>query len=284
MAADHTNTSSTATVEADLYRVGATAAPVLGGFGGVTDADLARYDQQGFLAIANAFSPREVEDAAAAVDAIFRDPARASMVTYEAGVKPEDFASAEERYAAARKVFNFLGSGDDDGLSAMARHPGMLGLVERLLEGPAEVYQDMALLKPAYRGREKPWHQDHAYFRVPTDTRVVGVWIALDEATVENGCMHVMPGWHRKGPVVHFARRDWQLCDDDVEGTSCTAVPLQPGGCLVFDSYLPHGTPTNRSPRGRRSVQYHYCPRGARRVSNEDRMTVFGSEGKDVSC
>ena len=56
----------------------------------------------------------------------------------------------------------------------------------------------MALLKPP-RGREKPWHQDHAYFNLPLDTPIVGVWIALDEATPENGCMHVIPGSHREG-------------------------------------------------------------------------------------
>ncbi|WP_269542094.1 phytanoyl-CoA dioxygenase family protein [Cerasicoccus fimbriatus] len=39
-------------------------------------------------------------------------------------------------------------------------------------------------------GREKPWHQDKAYFDFPLNDRVVGVWIALGEATVANGCMH----------------------------------------------------------------------------------------------
>ena len=49
-------------------------------------------------------------------------------------------------------------------------------------------------------GREKPWHQDKAFFEIDVTSPVVGVWIALDEATPDNGCMHVIPGSHLEGP------------------------------------------------------------------------------------
>ena len=147
-----------------------------------------------------------------------------------------------------------------------------------------ELFQDQALLKPPLIGREKPWHQDNAYFNLPPETAVVGVWIALDEATPENGCMYVIPGSHRQGPVVHFKRRDWQICDTDVAAADAWTVPLQPGGCLLFQGLLHHGTPPSRSPQRRRALQFLYKPASATQIAAEQRLAIFGSEGKDVTC
>ena len=114
--------------------------------------------------------------------------------------------------------------------------------------------------------------------------RIIGVWIALDETTIENGCMHVLPGGHRDGPQIHFKRRDWQLCDTDMLNKPCTAVPLKPGGLMFFDSLLPHGTPINQSNKRRRALQFHYAPKDATKDAEEQRLNLFGAEGKNVEC
>jgi phytanoyl-CoA hydroxylase len=145
------------------------------------------------------------------------------------------------------------------------------------------MFQDMALLKPPGGGREKPWHQDNAYFDIEPGTPIVGVWIALDPATAENGCMHVVPGSHREGPMVHFRRRDWQICDDQVDGGRGTMIPLPAGGALFFDGLIHHGTSANRTSRRRRAVQLHYVPAGTAR-SSDGRLEISGSAGKDVTC
>ncbi len=70
-----------------------------------------------------------------------------------------------------------------------------------LIGSNIKLLQSMALLKPPHTG-SKAWHQDNAYFRLqPPD--VVGVWVALDRATVANGCMHVVAGSHRDGIADH---------------------------------------------------------------------------------
>src|SRR5690606_10525792 len=121
------------------------------------------------------------------------------------------------------------------------------------------------------------------------DTPVVGAWIALDAATLDNGCMRVLERAHKEGPIHHWKRRDWQICDRDIyekhgQPYRVLGVPLEPGGVLLFDGMLPHGTPHNSSPQRRRAVQYHYYPVDTQKVSKEDRMSVFGTEGKDVEC
>ena len=72
--------------------------------------------------------------------------------------------------------------------------------------------------------------------------------------------------------------------DDHPDLSRDVVVPLDPGGLLLFDGLVHHGTPANRSNLQRRALQYHYIPRGTRRTSQEERMSVFGSEGKDVEC
>ena len=96
--------------------------------------------------------------------------------------------------------------------------------------------------------------------------------------------MRVLPGQHRAGPVTHFQRRDWQICDKEMTGARPVAVPLRPGGLMLFDGLLPHGTPTNSSPYRRRAVQFHYAPDSAQKTTTEERVAIFGSEGKNVTC
>lgn len=107
----------------------------------------------------------------------------------------------------------------DERLRAIAEHRGLRAIVERMLGGPAQLIQDMALIKPPHGGREKPWHQDKAYFDYPVGTPVVGIWIALDAATVENGCMHVFRAHIARGRLRiswcgtgSFAMRTWKGC------------------------------------------------------------------------
>ena len=253
-------------------------------FDAVEEAAIAGYHEDGFLVVRQGFTPEEV------------DAARAALLELIAGSRP-DFAhiefeaaaqellptlSPEQRQDAVRKLMHF---GDvDPRLHAVAAHPKLLGVVSRLLQAVPNRFQDMALLKPPKLGREKPWHQDLAYFELPLGTRVVGAWIALDPATLENGCMHLLRGGHRQGPRLHFQRRDWQICDTEMAGRGSVAVPLEPGGLLLFDGLLPHGTPHNHSSHRRRALQFHYAPEGTEKVTAEERLAVFGSEGKEVSC
>lgn len=268
----------------DLYDYSALADGV-NGFAAVDDAALAQYHEQGFLAIHNAFTSDEVSAAIQGLtDLVAGKRPDFHVIQYQTRVRDRlTELTLEEKLDNIRKLGTFTEY--DERLKAVAHHPQLLAVLRKLLDAEPEMFQSMALIKPP-NGREKPWHQDHAYFDLPPSTRVVGVWIALDPALVENGCMRVMPGWHRRGAFTHFQIRDWQLCDDQSASfkAECVAVPLQPGGCLLFDSYLPHGTPANQSAQRRKALQFHYQPAGTQKIAPEHRLSVFGSEGKDVSC
>lgn len=168
-------------------------------------------------------------------------------------------------------------------LMAAAMKPEMIAVIERMAGEKVILFQDMAMIKPA-GGREKPWHQDHAYFNFPVETKIVGAWIALGQVTPENGCMFVVAGGHLTGPRIHFRKRDWQLCDTEIAPQTKLALPMGPGDVLLFSAKLPHGTPTNRTQDHRWALQYHYVPQSAQPSDVSVRLAAFGSEGKDVTC
>lgn len=256
--------------------------------GGVKSLDdvgpeqLREYQQRGFLVVENALTANEVAQSTETLDRLIDQKWKGTLL--EAGTdQGPDQLTPDQRRDRVRKLAFYGTDATDCGL--LVDHPGLIRVVRLLMNGrDPQLFQTMALLKPPRVGREKPWHQDHAYFDLDLGDRIVGIWIALDEATIENGCMQLLDGGHRLGPRLHWKRRDWQICDTEMMGKTSVAVPLKPGGALFFDSLLPHGTPTNHSPNRRRAMQFHYAPADGKAVPTESRLAVFGTEGKDVTC
>ena len=122
------------------------------------------------------------------------------------------------------------------------------------------------------------WHQDE--FFIPTrDRSLTAVWIALDDATVENGCLWVLPGSHRRGVIYPAREQDDPRFDCTTESydfpySDDEAVPVEipAGTALVFNGYLLHRSLENSGRHGyRRALANHYmsaesCCRGARRA------------------
>lgn len=270
----------------DLYQRGRTGR-MLDSVQDVTAEEVQAFARDGYLAVGEVLDAEDIDQVLGALASVLADPGDA-IVQYEAwgdDARGDDAAPqiGVERMDLVRKFMSF--TAENARLQALARDERILGVVRRLCGSEdLSMIQDMALLKPPGGGREKPWHQDNAFFAYEPGTPIVGVWIALDPATPENGCMHVIPGSQAEGPAPHFRRRDWQLCDTDVDRARDTTVPLPAGGALFFHGLLKHGTPANHTSLRRRAVQFHYVPADTVHVSDQRRLDIFGSEGKDVTC
>jgi len=139
-----------------------------------------------------------------------------------------------------------------------AFHAQMVAIAKQLIGPDLSLAQSMTLMKSPGVSTPKAWHQDNAYFRLdPPD--VVGFWIAGDEATVENGCMHLVPGSHQHGIVEHAGEGDAYGIVEVPPDDKVIAIPLNPGDALIFHGEVQHYTPANLTNRRRRSVQYHYA-------------------------
>jgi phytanoyl-CoA hydroxylase len=256
-----------------LYRTPHVVEP-LDDLGAVGEEEVRRYRADGYLAIRRGVTAEAVEDLMAGLAALAR-PGSPVDVQYEKWAEDRfDQLSPDQRLDATRKFMSFAQY--DARLEAVAQDLTIMSVVEVLLGDQPRMFQDMALIKPPGGGREKPWHQDNAYFHLVPGTPIVGVWIALDEATLDNGCMRVIPGSHREGPVRHAFLRDLQICDGDVPIERGVAVPLPPGGLLLFDGLLQHGTPTNLTRTRRRALQFHYTVDAAVSTSDDEHRTTFG--------
>lgn len=270
---------------ANLYQVEGIINDGIKGLENVNEDDIQFFRDHGYLIIHDAFTLSEVDKALHdLVELIAGNVPDFTGIHYEA--KARDVLEnivGEARQDVVRKLAYFVNYAPD--LKALSDHPKLLTALRKIIGEEPDMFQDMALIKPPRIGREKPWHQDFAYFNLPQGTQVVGVWIALDEATIDNGCMHIIPGTHLEGPHIHFQRRDWQICDTDVQINRCMAVPLKPGSCLFFDGLLHHGTPPSQSDKRRRAVQYHYKPSSINMFNDStERLKIFGEDGKDVYC
>jgi len=263
-----------------LYRFDAIAEDRLPRLESWGDDVVRRFWEQGYLVVEQALSAEEVRQASEAIDDILSGASQGSKIQF---VRPRsELRTSDEAIKAARKIYEY--ADHEPRLGRLVRHGKLLAALERLFGEPARPIQDMALLKPPSGGAEKPWHQDMAYGPLAYDKSVVGVWIALDSAELDNGCMHIIPYSHREGGAPHYAVRDWQLCDAGVRVERDVAVPLAPGGALFFSGLLHHGTPPNFSNRRRRALQFHYAPASARKLSPQEYKRMFTNEMTGADC
>jgi ectoine hydroxylase-related dioxygenase (phytanoyl-CoA dioxygenase family) len=149
------------------------------------------------------------------------------------------------------------------------RHPQICGVLSQITaahlpfwDGSVKCMQSMLFVKPpGFQGQA--WHQDEIY--IPTrDRSLIGAWIALDDATIPNGCLWVVPGSHRSGYL--FPQRDHNNADEfDFAGESYgfdesqeVPVEVKAGTLVFFNGYLLNRSRKNRSNVYRRVLVNHY--------------------------
>ncbi|HYL59948.1 MAG TPA: phytanoyl-CoA dioxygenase family protein [Candidatus Acidoferrales bacterium] len=147
-----------------------------------------------------------------------------------------------------------------------------------LVGGDLRLYWEQAVTKPPHAQTEVPWHQDTGYG--PTDpAEYVTCWTALEDATLNNGCLWVRPRSHRAGEAKHqrISDRTFLLSgyDGDERGV---AAPIPRGAALVISSLLMHRSGPNLTDVSRRAWVLQYCAaatvHGTTRVPFDDRLLI----------
>jgi phytanoyl-CoA hydroxylase len=150
------------------------------------------------------------------------------------------------------------------------RQPLVAETLSRLGVRRPELWQTMYIFKQPGIGGEVRWHQDATYLHTRPPS-VVGLWVAVEDASKENGCLWVQPGGHRS-PLRELYEVDHVNGDAALRTLDATpwpgtgdAVPLEvPAGSLVvFSDHLPHYSSQNRSRRSRHAFAMHFAPGGA---------------------
>ena len=144
---------------------------------------------------------------------------------------------------------------------AHACNPAVLDVVESLIGSDIKLYASQCFMKPA-GGVEKPYHQDSAYFTIePMD--LVTCWTALDDVTLDNGCLWVIRGSHLEGLRDHGkwhvgGREDKQVARDTLDLRREAPIVMPAGSCSFHHSLLLHRSGANNTDQPRRGLAVHY--------------------------
>lgn len=221
------------------------------------------YDENGFVVVENLLGIQEIEALKNRLEEIISG--RLNHVP-EANFDLEpDVLKGKVTPATkmdALRVVRNLSSHDALFLSA-AKNQRTLDVVEAILGPNIKIYGDQLLMKPPFYGIEKPYHQDSAYWSI-RPMALVTCWLALDEATVENGCLHFIRGSHKLGLIEHGEkwmvgdREDMQVSGSMIDRSKEVAAPLRPGSGSFHHSLTLHRSSPNRSPHRRRGWAVAY--------------------------
>lgn len=154
----------------------------------------------------------------------------------------------------------------DPVFDAFSRTPQLAALVASIGVGDPVIIQSMYIFKPPHIGGEVVCHQDSTFIHTEPES-CIGLWFALQDATLDNGCMQFIPGVHRK-PLKrrNYRRQDGKLVTETLDPTPWSSQRTLPaeataGSLVIFDGRTPHLSGANRSARSRHAYTLHVIDR-----------------------
>ena len=217
-----------------------------------------RYDRDGYLVLTDALSAAEVQALRAEAVRICRGELGAVD-----GVQPAAAGEPDEAVVRRYLCVHFPHKLSARMAGALA-HPVVVDALTRLIGPNVKAMQSMLFIKSEGKPGQA-WHQDELF--IPTrDRSLTAAWIALDDATVDNGCLWVLPGSHRRGVLYpdrdhHDPRFDCEVeaYDFPYRDDDAVAVEVPAGSVVVFNGYLLHRSLPNTRRHGlRRALVNHY--------------------------
>ncbi len=202
----------------------------------LTEMQWQTLERDGFVVLERVFTPDVLEHVTARIETFQK---RHEEALVQKG-------GAEGISRANEITFTAYLAEHDPELLAFCRRPEITGLGVALLGPDVDLYWNQAVFKMPEGEKQFPWHQDDGYTPV-TPSPYLTLWIALNEATVSNGCVWVRPGSHKKGLVEHTPTPIGLAChslDDPDQGIP---VPVPAGSIVVFWSLTMHKSGVNVS-------------------------------------
>lgn len=240
----------------------------------ITDDKINHFWEQGYLVLEDVFSSDEV-------------------TALRQAVESPGITSLQAERGGGEKLLHLI--------ELTARHPAFLdlckdsrivGVVRALLGDNLQLQHSKLTTKPPVQGRGAcPWHQDFGFFP-HTNTDLVAVGVLLDDATEDNGCLSVIPGSHKLGPLNHAKNGYFsgQCVEQDTLDTAAApvAMPCRAGGITIHHCLTLHSSPENISGNSRRMAVYQYRAADAYQLAAhvwiDTGLQISGSPTDIVRC
>ena len=245
----------------------------------LTSAQLNDYERDGYIAVEDLLTAAEVEEL------------RNRLREYTHGGRPVGSIRMQVEPRVERGELRVEHPGDgirkveglvegDDLFQKLGLHENIVGIIEQILGPDLKMFRNALLLKPPSVGSAKGMHQDSPYWSIEP-MNLCSCWFALDDATPENGCMAVLPGWHKEGSLPHVSVTDDFVVDEQYyDPAAMVMAPLRAGGGLFFHSLIPHYTAPNRSEKWRRAIALSYMSSQSRWTAEDESPVFFPVAGR----
>lgn len=212
------------------------------------------YHTQGYLGIESVFSAAEVSELRRVTDEFVEASRRVTANDDVFDLEPTHTPATPRlrrlkdpirQHAAYRRAL---------------QHPKILAIVSQLIGPDLTCNGNKLNMKPADVGSPVEWHQDWAFYPHTNDD-LLAVGVAMDDSTLENGCLLVLPGTHR-GPIVDHhqdGRFIGAVTDPGFSDAAAVPITLRAGGISIHHVRLLHGSAPNRSTQPRRLLLFQFC-------------------------
>jgi phytanoyl-CoA hydroxylase len=236
----------------------------------VTELQLQQFNENGYFILDNFFTPEEMNNLTTKIDFYVDEHNRELQHTnnHNGGIS-----------RANEIIFTTNLIKKDDLFQQFCSQDKFVDLTTRILGPDVSLFWDQSVYKRPETHKDFPWHQDNGYGLVLSEEYVT-CWIALEDATIENGCIWVMPQTHLQGIVEHKSTPiGWQCYFGDDPGTP---VPLKKGSMVVFSSLLFHRSGPNVSNHVRKGYIVQFFPSQAVNVKTGKpfRKMMIAKNGK----
>ncbi|MBB6730629.1 phytanoyl-CoA dioxygenase family protein [Cohnella zeiphila] len=235
---------------------------------GLTENEVRRYEEEGFLVFDDVIGEQEVEELRQACE------------------HPNIVQLRSQKDYETKTVHSLGITALHPSFLRLALHPAIVEKIKPLLGENIELEHSKLATKPPAKGVGVfPWHQDFAFYP-HTNSDLLSVMVMLDDATPENGCMQMVKGSHKLGLLDHAKNgyftgecqesRYWQ---NPAHPEDVVYVTPKCGGISIHHALTLHGSAANLSGKPRRGIVFSY------RASDSYQMadTLFDDTGLTVS-
>jgi ectoine hydroxylase-related dioxygenase (phytanoyl-CoA dioxygenase family) len=230
--------------------------------------DLRFFETNGFLAGIPVLDREQLDSLRLEVERLMQPEQSSNPLFYE--------YHHNESSEAGRTLFHALGAWRvSQAFHDLLFHRGVTVPARQLLGGPVRFWHDQLFVKPAKDGGIVAWHQDYSYWTRTKPVSHLTCWIGLDDSTIENGCVHYVPGSHKwellprgslAGDMDAIKER---LNEDQRSRFAPVPIELRAGEASFHHPMMIHGSFENRSSRPRRAAVINMFRDGVISNSNE---------------
>lgn len=226
------------------------------------------FEENGFVALPQLLPEREIAEVSDEIDRIITgavDYLPQEAILYE----PDSFPPRIRNVFHIHRYNPFF--------MKIATHAKIVSVIEEILGRPLRLYSSQLFAKPAKVGTKVPLHQDMAHWSFEP-YEMLSCWIALDNSTVENGCVRFLEGSHKFGMLRHVPTgmqgNSLQIQDDRMEGLKEHVMEVPRGSCVLHHCLTAHHSGLNRSSHPRRGLIFVYMSQRVR-ITDANKLKDF---------